>query len=62
MDKQVSSAALWLNKSGSDELLNGIFNRGYVLPVVMQKGKLDICPCRKLKPAHIDGVIRPERA
>jgi hypothetical protein len=32
----------WLNESGSDELLNGIFNRGYVLPVVMQKGKLDI--------------------
>jgi hypothetical protein len=25
MDKPVSSAALWLNKSGSDELLNGIF-------------------------------------
>ena len=42
MDKHVSSAAPWLDKSGSDELLNDIFNRGYVLPVVMQKGKLDI--------------------
>jgi hypothetical protein len=53
MDKHVSSAAPWLNKSGSDELLNGIFNRGYVLPVVMQKGKLDMACSHSMQTATL---------